>query len=129
MILFLVLACSKDDDPEKYTSISGYWVVRTPDGATTVGFRIGLDADNVHVVDRASVQHNGTDYNEQPIDTDIIVTSDTEIESVTLVTNRFVIRLLTLTSNSGFTEMEIENSIFTIDGEIREFSMFNATRK
>jgi len=128
LILFLGLSCNNDDDPQKYTSILGYWVVRTPDDATTVTFRIALDADSVYIVDKASVQHNGSDYNSQPIDAALIVTSETEIESLTLVTNQFVIRLLTMSANSTFTEMQIANSIFTIDGVIREFSMFSATR-
>jgi hypothetical protein len=127
-ILFLGLSCNKDDDPEKFTSFNGYWIVRTPDDATTVTFRISVDADNNPIIDRTSVQHSGADYNSQPIDAELIVTSPTEIESVTFVTGRFVIRLLTLSTNSDFTEMQIANSIFTIDGGFREFSMISATR-
>lgn len=127
-ILFLGLSCNKDDDPEKYTSFNGYWIVRTPDDATAVTFSIGVDSDNKPAIVRASVEHNGSDYNSQPIDGALIVTSPTEIESLTLVTDRFVIRFLTLTANNDFTQMQIANSIFTIDGGFREFSMLSATR-
>ena len=129
IFVFLVaVGCDKEDDPEKYTSFNGFWVVRTPDDATTVSFRIALDADNNTVIDRALVEHNGKNYDSQPIDGALIVTSPTEIESLTLVGDGFVVRFLTLTTNSDFTQLQIANSIFTIDGAFREFSMISATR-
>lgn len=130
LIFFLLLgvACDKEDDPEKYTSFNGYWIVRTPDDATTVTFRIAVDSDNITVIDRASLEHNGKNYDSQPIDGALIVTSPTEIESLTLVGDGFVVRFLTLTTNGDFTQMEIANSIFTIDGAFREFSMIKAVR-
>lgn len=125
---FLAIACDKEDDPEKFSSLNGYWVVRTPDEATTVTFRIAVDADNNTVIDRASVQHDGNDYNSEPIDAALIIASPTEIESLTLVSGRLIIRFLAMTANSDFTQLQIDNSIFTIDGAFREFSMIQATR-
>ena len=128
LIVFLALACNKEDDPEKYTSINGYWVVRTPDGATTVTFRIILDADNNHVIDRTQVRHNNTDYDSEPVDAAIIVTNANEIESITFRTSDLVIRFWTITVNSDFTGMTITNSSLVIDGGIREFEMLPVTR-
>ena len=136
LILFLILgvACNKEDDPEKFTSFNGYWFVRTPDDSTTVTFRIGVDADNENTVSFASVRHNQTDYNSKPIDAGIVATTASEIESITILNNIpqapfFVIRFLEITVNSDFTEMDITNSTFNIDGGYREFAMIKATRK
>ena len=130
LILFLILglACNKDDDPEKYTSINGAWVVRTPDDATTVVFNVAVDSDNNPVVQSASVTENGSPLTSQPIDAAIIVISPQEVESVTLRADVFVIRLLDISVNNDFTEMEITNSIFLINGAFREFSGIKATR-
>ena len=127
-IFLLGVACDQDDDPEKFSSFNGYWIVRTPDEATTVTFRIAVDADSNTIIDRASVQHDGEDLDADPIDGALIVTSPAEIESLTLVSDRLIIRFLTMTANSDFTQMQIDNSIFTIDGAFREFSMIQATR-
>lgn len=133
LVLVLSVACDKEDDPDKLTSINGYWIVRTPDGQTDVTFRIGHDSDNITVIDRASVIHNGIDFNSKPVDSDIVLVSAREIESITLVNNSldvpyFVIRLLNLSANEEFTEMQIESSIFNINGEFRQFEMITATR-
>ena len=128
LFLFLAFACSKDDDPEKFTSINGYWVVRSPDNETTVTFRIGVDPDNKQVINAAFVNHNGADYNSQPINSVLVVTSATQIESITFLTDQIVIRFLELSANSEFTEMDIANSSFRIDGVFREFAMIKATR-
>lgn len=128
LILFLGLACNKDDDPEKFTSLNGYWIVRTPDNATTVSFRIVVDSNSEQEIDFASVRHNGTDYNSEPIDAAIVVTGPSEIESVTLRTSALVIRFWTATVNSDFTEMTIANASLVIDGNIREFEMLQGTR-
>lgn len=128
--LILLFACScGDDDPKKYSSINGYWIVRTPDNATNVTFRIGQNTDKEFVIESVLVNHNGTDYNTQPVDTQIIVTSPTEIESITFRADIFVIRFLTITVNSEFTELAITNSIVRIDQDFREFPMIKATRK
>ena len=133
LFLFLGLACNKDDDPDKNTSINGYWVVRTPDSATDVTFRIGQDADEQYIIETASVRHNGSDYNSKPIDAEITVLSPQEIETITILNNSpaipfFVVRFLDISVNGEFTEMEITNSTFNIDGVFREFSMIKATR-
>ena len=133
LLILVSAACDKDEDPDKFSSLNGYWTVRTPDGSTTVTFRIALDSDNITVIDKASVVHNGTDFNSKPIDAGIVLLSDRAIESVTLVNNSFevpyfVIRFLGLSSNENFTEMQIENSIFNINGQFREFQSIKATR-
>ena len=137
--LFLILAfvalfgCNKDDDPKKFTSINGYWVVTTPDDATTVAFRIGQDADKEYRIEAVDVRHNGSSYNSKPVDADIIVRSATMLESLTFVTGDptvpfFVIRFMEISVNADFTEMEIANSTFHIDNAHREFPMLSATR-
>ncbi|MEX2232157.1 MAG: hypothetical protein WD824_08355 [Cyclobacteriaceae bacterium] len=129
LIIFLILGwgCNKDD-PEKFTSIAGYWIIRTPDDATTVTFRIGQDSNGEFIVESAAVRHNGTDYNAQPIDAGIFPISPTQIESITFRTNSFVLRFLEISVNTDFTEMDITNSILLFDGVFREFSMIKATR-
>lgn len=128
--LILLFACGcGDDDPKKYSSINGYWIVRTPDNATSVTFRIGQNTDKEFVIESVLVNHNGTDYNTQPVDTQIIVTSPTEIESITFRADIFVIRFLTITVNSEFTELAITNSSVRIDQDFREFPMIKATRE
>ena len=128
LFLFLGLACDKDEDPEPPTSISGYWVVRTPDGATTVTFRIGVDADNLYIVDRVSVVHDNSDYGAQPINAAIVVTSSNQIESITFQAASLVIRFWDIAVNTGFSEMTISNASFVIEGSIRSFEMIHATR-
>lgn len=127
-VFALLFACGQDDDPQEPDSIFGYWTVKTPDDLTLVTFRIVLDSDSHTVVERAAVQHNGSDYTSEPIDASLIPLSSTEIESITLRTTHFVIRFENLTANPAFTEMDIAHSIFTIDSVIREFSPIKATR-
>lgn len=133
IFFFLLLACNKDDDPEKYSSINGYWEVKTPDNATTVTFRVAQDSDQQYVIETATVNHNGVDYNSKPIDASIVTTSPTEVESITMLNNDnnvpfFIIRFLDISVNADFTEMQITNSIFHIDNNAREFPMLKATR-
>lgn len=133
VFLLLAAACSKEDDPEKFTSFNGGWIVRTPDSQTTLSFRITKDQNDIHVIDRVSVVHNATAFNSKPIDAQIATTSDREIESLTFVNNSFevpyfVIRLINISVNNDFTEMQIDNSSFNINGEFREFSMITAKR-
>ena len=129
LMLILTIACNKDEDPEKYTSYNGYWIVRTPDDLTEVTFRIAADADNVQIVDAVSLMHNGSVYNREVIDAELAVTSPTELEFISFRTNDFVIRLWTITLNDDFTEMQITNSSFVIDKIFREFPMLTASRK
>lgn len=131
LIGFLVLAfaCNKEDDPEVFTSLSGYWIVRTPDNATTITFKIGTDANSQYVIENTGVTHNGGVYTKQPIDSRIMVTSATEIESIYFRTDDFVIGLLEMSVNTTFTELLISNSSWNIDGAFREFAMMTATRK
>lgn len=128
LILVVACACDKHDDPEKFTSYNGYWTVTTPDAATTVTFRLGVDADNAPAVENAGVRHNGTDYNSEPIDTELIPTTETTIESITFRTTQFVIRFEGLVVSTDFTQMQITHSYFTIDGVIRNFPALTATR-
>ena len=133
LLLALAISCDKDDDPEKFTSINNYWTVDTPDGLTSVTFRVTQDADEIHIVDRVSVVHNSADFNSKPIDAEIIIISPKEIESITFVNNSFeipffVIRFMAISVNDDFTRMDIENSTFNINGEFREFDMLTATR-
>ena len=129
LVLISALACNKDEDPEKYTSYNGYWIVRTPDDLTEVTFRIGADADNLQIVDAVSLMHNGSVYNREVIDAELAVTSSTELEFISFRTNDFVIRLWTISVNGDFTEMQITNSSFVIDKIFREFPMLTASRK
>jgi hypothetical protein len=128
LILLVTFGCG-DDDPKKYSSINGYWIVRTPDNATDVTFRISQNADREFIIESVLVNHNGAGYNTEPVDTQIIVTSPTEIESITFRANSFVIRFLTITVNSEFTNMEITNSSVRIDHDFREFAMMKGTRE
>ncbi len=133
LLLVLAIGCNKEDDPEKFTSINGHWTLSTPDGLTRVSFSISQDSDNINVIDRISVVHNATDFNSKPIDAGIITISGREIESITFTNNSFeppyfVIRLLNISVNEDYTQMQIANSSFNINGEFREFSMINATR-
>ena len=133
LLVVFVLACDKEDDPDKITSINGYWTVQTPDDQTTVTFRVTQDADDIHIIDRVSVVHNGTEYNTKPIDADIIVLSPTEIESITFVNNSFeipffVIRFINISVSSDFLRMDVDNSTFNVDGQFREFPMISASR-
>lgn len=132
-IIFLSLSCDQDNDPTRYTSINGYWVVRTPDDATDVTFRISQDSDNIHIVENVIVTNNGTNYNSKPIDAKITVLSANEIESITMVNNSFVapffvIRFQEISVNNLFTEMQVNISSFNIDGNFREFRPITATR-
>jgi hypothetical protein len=133
LLLLLAAACNDDEDSGKYTSINGYWIVRTPDDATSVAFRIGQDADGLFEVGGVNVRHSGTDYNTKPIDARISVISANEIESITIINNSlvapfFVIRYQSITVNDDYTEMDIEISSYNIDGSFREFSSTRATR-
>ena len=132
-LLLLAAACNDDDDPGKYTSINGYWIVRTPDEATNVAFKIAQDSDGLFTVGGVNVRHSGNDYNTKPIDARISVISANEIESITIVNNSFVapyfvIRLQDIKVNDAFTEMRIHISSYNIDGSFREFSDTQATR-
>ncbi len=125
----LMFACGEEDDPQKFDSINGYWIVKTPDDLTQVAFKIGVDSNNQPVVENAQVRHNGSDYTSEPIDAALIPASSTSIESITFRTTHFVIRFEDAKPNTDFTEMEIAHSVFTIDSFIREFSPIKATRK
>jgi hypothetical protein len=127
LIVLLSFACSKDDDPKPLTSIAGNWVVETPDGETVINFKIGKDSDNAYIVESSSVRHNGG-VNSQPIDARIITTSDTHIESITFRTDDFIIRLLEVSVNSDFTQLQITNSTFVVGGIFREFAGMTGTR-
>lgn len=129
LMLILTIACNKDEDPEKYTSFNGYWIVRTPDDLTEVSFRIGADADNLPIVDAVSLMHNGSVYNKEVIDAELAITSATELEFISFRTSDFVIRLWAISVNTDFTEMQITNSSFVIDKTFREFPMLTAGRK
>lgn len=129
LLSVLVLGCSKDDEPEVFTSITGFWIVRTPDNATNITFRIGVNSNNEYIVETAGVNHNGSDYTAQPIDAGLFIISPKEIESITFRTTDFIIRLLNISVNNTFTELEISNSILLFDGIFREFAMMKATRK
>lgn len=133
LVILLGLACDKDDDPARYTSINGYWIVRTPDDFTTVVFRISQDSDNQHAVGDVMVTHNGTNYDSKPIDARIIVVSSNQIESITIVNNSFVapyfvIRLQEISADNDFTQMQANFSSFNVDGNFREFALITATR-
>lgn len=133
LVLLLALACNKDDDAGRFTSINGYWVVRTPDNATDVTFRINQDSDNLYTITGVTVKHNSTNYNSKPIDARITVQSANAIESITFVNNSFVapyfvIRFQEITVNDDFTEMQINISSYNIDGNFREFPAIQATR-
>ena len=132
-MLLTALACDKDDDPGKFTSINGYWIVRTPDDATNVTFRVIQDADKLHTISNVAVRHNGVDYNSKQIEGGLTVVSAREIESITMFNNSFiapffVIRFQEISVNADFTEMQINISNFNIDGTFREFSSIIATR-
>lgn len=127
LFVFVGWACN-EDDPEKFTSFEGYWIIRTPDDATMVTFGISQNGDGELVVSSAAVVHNGATFDGQPIDAGIFPVSPTHIESITFRTNSFVLRFLEISVNNDFTEMEIANSILLFDGVFREFSMLKATR-
>ena len=118
LFLFLGWACN-EDGPEKFTSIAGYWVISSPDEATTVTFGIGQDSNGDFVVESTAVRHNGTDYT-QTIDAGIFPISPMEIESITFRTNSFVLRFLEILVNTDYTEIEITSSILLFDGVFRE---------
>ena len=132
-MLLTALACDKDDDPGKFTSINGYWIVRTPDDATNVTFRVIQDADKLHTISNVAVRHNGVDYNSKQIEGGLTVVSAREIESITMFNNSFiapffVIRFQEISVYADFTEMQINISNFSLDGTFREFSSIIATR-
>lgn len=133
LLVALAVACNKDEDPSKPTSILGYWTVQTPDNATRVTFRIGQNADQEYIIEAASVSHNGSDYHSKPVEGGLVVLSANEIESITILNNEstipfFVIRFMNISVNADFTQMEIENSTFNVDGVFRQFSMIVANR-
>jgi hypothetical protein len=127
LIVLLSFACNKDDDPKAFTSIAGNWVVTTPDSQTVINFRIGKDSNNEYIVESSSVRHNGG-VNSQAIDARIVAVSDTNIESITFRTDDFIIRLLEVSVNSNFTELQITNSTFVVGGTFREFAGMTGTR-
>lgn len=134
ILCLVVSAACNDDDVRRYTSIDGYWIVRTPDDNTDVTFRIGRDGDNQFIVESVDVHHNGTDYNTKDTDAEVNVLSEHEIESITFVTTVpqvpfYVIRFQSVSVNADFTEMVISNSSFNIDGVFREFAMITARRE
>jgi hypothetical protein len=126
LVVLLSLGCSKDD-PKPLTSIAGNWVVTTPDSETVINFRIGKDSNNEYIVESSSVRHNGG-VNSQAIDARIITTSDTQIESITFRTDDFIIRLLEVSVNNDFTQLQITNSTLIIGGVFREFAGMTGTR-
>ena len=131
--LLLVVACNKDDDADKFSSVNGYWIVRTPDDATTVTFWIGQDPDGLLMVDRVAVRHNGVQYNSDNSDARITLVSAREVESITIISQSFVppfyvIRFQDIQVNDSFTEMQISIASFNVDGVFREFSSIVATR-
>lgn len=133
LLVALAAACSEDDGPSRPTSILGYWTVDTPDNATRVTFRIGQDSDQQYIIEAASVNHNGSDYRSKPVEAGLVILSANEIESISILNNDptipfFVIRFLDISVNADFTEMEIANSTFNIDGVFREFPMIVARR-
>ena len=128
LVLAVAWACDKDNDPEKFNSYIGYWTVTTPDAATTVTFRIGVDSNDAPTIQTVTVRHNGSDYASEPIDTDLITSSATTIESITFRTTQFVIRLEGVAFSDDFMEMEIAHSYFTIDGVIETYLGITATR-
>jgi hypothetical protein len=127
ILLLLSFACNKDDDPKKFTSISGNWLVITPDDATTISFRIGKDSNGEYVVESSTVRHNGG-INSEPIDARIVTTTETHIESITFRTNDFIIRFLEVSVDTGFTQLEITNSTLIVGGVFREFAGMSGTR-
>ncbi len=129
ILIILGLSCNKDNDPNVFTSITGYWIVRTPDNATNITFRIGINSNKEYIIESVTVNHNGSDYSRQPIDARLIVFSPTEIESLTFRTDDFVIRFLDILVNNDFTELAISNSILVFDGTFRDFPMIKATRQ
>lgn len=133
LVVALAVGCNKEDDPSMPTSILGYWTVQTPDNATRVAFKIGQNADQEYIIEAASVNHNGFDYDSKPVDAGLVVVSANQLESITILNKEssipfFVIRFLNISVNADFTEMEIENSTFNVDGVFREFSMIVAKR-
>lgn len=133
VFLLLAVSCNKDDEPEKFSSINGFWIVRTSDAQTTLSFRISQDQHNIHVIDKVSVVHNGTAFDSKPIDANIITISEREIESLTFTNNTFeepfvVIRLTNISVSEDFTEMQIANSSFNINGTFREYAMIPGER-
>jgi hypothetical protein len=129
LILLVALACGchKDDEPKAYTSLLGNWVVRTPDNATVVSFRIDI-SNNEYVILSPSVKQNGGAYTKEPIDAQVLVTTATELESISFHTSDFIIRFLEITVNTGFTELTIANSTLVIGTDIRAFAQMKATR-
>jgi len=135
LLLTAALSCDKDSDPAKYTSINGYWVVRTPDDLTTLTFRVEQDQDGRYTLPAqyVSVQHNGTSYDSKPVDAAIVVVGEREIESMTFINTStqvpfFVIRFQQLSVNENFTQIQVLNASFNVDGAFREFNMITATR-
>lgn len=127
LLLISVAACKEDD--EAPASINGYWTVETPDGATTVTFRIAQQEDITETI----VNHNGKSYTSKPVDAGFSAISEHELESITFVNNNyeipfFIIRFQQVTINSDFTEMSIATASFNIDGVFRQFTDLRATR-
>lgn len=133
LLLIVSFCCEDEDQPQPPSSIEGYWIVRTPDDATALAFEIRGDQDNGFQITEFSVNHNGVVYGTKPVDADIMVTSATEVESMTFVTLDaqppfFVIRFQQVTVSDDFTEMQINFATFQIDGQTRAFEKMGATR-
>jgi hypothetical protein len=128
LIAALALACSKDNNPGPPSSVNGYWMVSTPDGFTTVTFKIGVGTNNEPVIESVLVNHQGTTYT-QSIDVSLIPLSGGGIESISFRATEFVILLEGITVNADFTEMQIAHSTFTFGMDIRNFAVLKGIRR
>jgi hypothetical protein len=125
-LLILTGACN-DTDPPKYDSILGEWIIDTPDNETTIAFTIGLDTNNQYVIEAASVNHNGDNFEGHEIEGGLAI-STVQIESIVLSSDVFVLRFVDISVRGGFTEMEITSASLLINGVFREFEMIKAIR-
>jgi hypothetical protein len=126
LLLILTGACN-NNDPPKYDSILGDWMIQTPDNETTINFLIGLDINNQFIIETATVNHNGDDFEGHLIDGGLAI-SPTQIESIVISSDVFVLRFIDIKVAGGFAEMEITTASLLINGAFREFSMIKATR-
>ena len=93
------------------------------DNETTITFTIGLDTNHQYVIETATVNHKGDDFQGHEIVGGLAV-SPTRIESIVLSSDVFVLRFVEISVTGGFNEMQIT----TANGVFREFSMIKATR-